>query len=64
MFKVTDFEMARDVQQENIYERKTKVIQQCRRVWNQLSVSLICRFLTCMDLFHEVMLDIFRVAYL
>ena len=25
--KVTDFGMARDVQQENIYERKTKVIQ-------------------------------------
>ena len=25
--KVTDFGMARDVQQENIYERKTKVIK-------------------------------------
>ena len=25
--KVTDFGMARDVQQENIYERKTKVIE-------------------------------------
>ena len=25
--KVTDFGMARDVQQENIYERKTKVIR-------------------------------------
>ncbi|RMX57153.1 hypothetical protein pdam_00025215, partial [Pocillopora damicornis] len=25
--KVTDFGMARDVQQENIYERKTTVIQ-------------------------------------
>ena len=25
--KVTDFGMARDVQQENIYERKSKVIQ-------------------------------------
>ena len=25
--KVTDFGMAREVQQENIYERKTKVIQ-------------------------------------
>ena len=26
--KVTDFGMARDVQQENIYEKKTRVIQQ------------------------------------
>ena len=31
--KVTDFGMARDVQQENIYERKTKVIQK----WGVLS---------------------------
>ena len=29
--------MARDVQQENIYERKTKVIQQFIRVLHQLS---------------------------
>ena len=29
--KVTDFGMARDVQQENIYERKTKVIKKERR---------------------------------
>ena len=28
--KVTDFGMARDVQQENIYERKTKVIKKER----------------------------------
>ena len=28
--KVTDFGMAREVQQENIYERKTKVIQKWR----------------------------------
>ena len=45
MCKVTDFGMARDVQQENIHELKTNVIQQFRRVLNQLSVSLIYRFL-------------------
>lgn len=43
--KVTDFGMARDVQQENIYERKTKVIQQFILVLHQLSTSLICPFL-------------------
>ena len=45
MSKVTDFGMAKDVQQENIYERQTKVIQQFIRVLRQLSASLNCRFL-------------------
>ena len=44
MCKVTDFRMARDIQQENIYERKTMVTQQVIRVLNQLSTSLICSF--------------------
>ena len=36
--KVTDFGMARDVQQENIYERKTKVIKKEGR-WRRYYIS-------------------------
>ena len=36
--KVTDFGMARDVQQENIYERKTKVIKKEGR-WGRYYIS-------------------------
>ena len=36
--KVTDFGMARDVQQENIYERKTKVIKKKGR-WGRYHIS-------------------------
>ena len=38
MCKVTDFGMARDVQQENIYERKTKVLKKKGR-WGRYYVS-------------------------
>ena len=31
--KVTDFGMARDVQQESIYERKTKVLDNNKTAW-------------------------------
>ena len=36
--KVTDFGMARDLQQENIYERKTKVIKKEGR-WGRYHIS-------------------------
>ena len=36
MCKVTDFGMARDVQQESIYERKTKVLDKENERWRQL----------------------------
>ena len=60
--KVTDFGMARDVQQENIYERKTKVIQQFLRVLHQVSTSLICHFLKFWTCFTKLF-ELFRVAF-
>ena len=36
MCKVTDFGMARDVQQESIYERKTKVLDKQSKRWRAL----------------------------
>ena len=38
--KVTDFGMARDVQQENIYERKTKVIRRGGIRFNEVGITL------------------------
>ena len=41
-WKVTDFGMARDVQQENIYERNTKVIGKSGLNFVQYYIYIIC----------------------
>ena len=47
---MTDFGMARDVQQENIYERKTKVIKkEGRWGWYYISFSFIIFHNHCCD---------------
>ena len=60
---MTDFGMARDVQQENIYERKTKVIKKEGR-WERyhISFSLVifhnycCFYADCYaDFDHEIL---------
>jgi len=38
--KVTDFGMARDVQQENIYEKKTRVKNQQRRAKKEIFLAV------------------------